>query len=62
MLAKKVIKLLSENYLENYKLEVKNITDEDEKLYYRLLLVTDFLSGMTDSYAKNLYQELCGIY
>ena len=31
-------------------------------LYLRLLLVTDFISGMTDSYAKNLYQELTGIY
>nr|WP_276537351.1 hypothetical protein [Flavonifractor plautii] len=25
-------------------------------------MVTDFISGMTDSYAKNLYQELTGIY
>ncbi|MCQ4787272.1 hypothetical protein NE670_18630 [Flavonifractor plautii] len=24
--------------------------------------MTDFISGMTDSYAKNLYQELTGIY
>ena len=32
-----------------------------EKLYLRLLLVTDFISGMTDSYAKRLYQELNGI-
>ena len=31
-------------------------------LYLRLLLVTDFISGMTDSYAKNLYQELTVIY
>lgn len=31
------------------------------KLYLRLLLVTDYISGMTDSYAKTLYQELRGI-
>lgn len=27
-------------------------------LYLRFLMITDFISGMTDSYAKNLYQEL----
>ncbi|MCM1263241.1 MAG: deoxyguanosinetriphosphate triphosphohydrolase [Butyrivibrio sp.] len=58
----KIIKLLSDNYLENYKLEVKDISDEKEKLYHRLLLVNDFISGMTDTYAKSLYQELNGIY
>lgn len=31
-----------------------------EQLYYKLLLVTDFISGMTDSYAQNLYLELNG--
>ena len=34
---------------------------EGEKLYLRLMLVTDFVSGMTDSYAKDLYQKLNGI-
>lgn len=58
----KIIKLLSDNYLENYKLEVEGVADEDEKLYHRLLLVNDFISGMTDTYAKSLYQELIGIY
>ncbi len=29
--------------------------------YGRLHLVTDFVSGMTDSYAVQVYQELCGI-
>ena len=32
------------------------------KLYLRLLKVVDFISGMTDSYAKKLYQQLNGIY
>lgn len=58
----KIIRLLSDNYIENYKLETKGLTDEREKLYYRLLLVNDFISGMTDTYAKRLYQELIGIY
>ena len=49
--------------------EIKNIGDEmhkkkkiySYKLYLRLLLVTDYLSGMTDSFMKTLYQELIGI-
>lgn len=32
------------------------------QLYFKFLLVTDFISGMTDSYAKSLYQELKGFY
>lgn len=32
-----------------------------ERLYRKFLMVTDFISGMTDSYAKNLYQELYGL-
>ena len=30
-------------------------------LYDRLLSITDFVSGMTDSYALNLYRDLNGI-
>ena len=29
-----------------------------EKLYLRLLLVTDYVSGMTDGYAVRLYEEM----
>jgi dGTPase len=32
-----------------------------EKLYLRLLMVTDFISGMTDSYARNLYRITNGL-
>lgn len=59
-LHKKIIMLISERYKEIYRDTIKNITSEEEKLYYRLLMVTDFISGMTDSYAQNLYQELSG--
>ena len=45
--------------------EKENIIKEKEifryKLYLRLLLVTDYISGMTDSFIKTLYQELTGI-
>lgn len=58
---KKLIHLVSDNYKNNYFRSSKGLS-ESEKLYYRLLLVNDYISGMTDSYAKSLYQELSGIY
>lgn len=56
----KWMSLISENYLEIYNIFSKD-KSEEEKLYLRLLLVTDSICGMTDSYAKRLYQELSGI-
>jgi len=52
--------LISEDYKRIYHHFSEGCTEE-EKLYLRLLLVTDYVCGMTDSYAKNLYQELIGI-
>ena len=52
--------LISEDYKRIYHHFSKGCP-EDEKLYLRLLLVTDYVCGMTDSFAKNLYQELKGI-
>lgn len=57
---KKLMALISDNYKSIYKI-YSNGKGEEEKLYLRLLLVTDFVCGMTDSYAKRLYQELSGI-
>ena len=57
---KKLIKLISEDYKRKY-LHFSKGRSEEENLYLRLLLVTDYVCGMTDSYAKNLYQELNGI-
>ena len=31
---------------------------EQDKLYLRILMITDYISGMMDNYAKRLYQEL----
>ena len=56
----KMMQLISENYLRIYYIHAKD-KSEEEKLYLRLLLVTDYVCGMTDSYAKSLYQELNGI-
>ena len=60
---KKVIALISENHINDYyKVKEKNhITDEKELLYRRILIATDFISGMTDGYAKTLYRKLAGI-
>lgn len=56
----KLMMLVSDNYKAIYKIYSKE-KDEVEKLYLRLLLVTDSVCGMTDSYAKSLYQELNGL-
>ena len=61
MMEKKLVALISENYRQTYHLYAKKAVSEEEKLYLRLLLVTDFVSGMTDTYAKDLYQKLNGI-
>ena len=57
---KKMMALVSDNYKAIYKIYSEG-KSEEEKLYLRLLLVTDSICGMTDSYAKRLYQELSGI-
>ena len=57
---KKLVSLISDNYKAIYKIFSRGKTEE-EKLYLRLLLVTDYICGMTDSYAKQLYQEFGGI-
>lgn len=60
MMEKKLMNLVSENYKQTYHTYSKGKSPA-EKLYLRLLLITDFVSGMTDSYAKDLYQKLNGI-
>ena len=52
--------LISENYKQAYHACAPG-RSEGERLYLRLMLVTDYICGMTDSYAKRLYQELGGI-
>ena len=61
MMDQKLVALISENYRQIYHLYSAKCSSQEEKLYLRLLLVTDFISGMTDSYAKDLYQKLNGI-
>lgn len=53
----KIFSLISKNY-------VVKACDEGEDfptdIYKRFMLVTDYISGMTDTFALNLYQELTG--
>lgn len=56
---RKYMSIFSDNYRQDY--DLAKTGDEVEDLYLRLLMVTDFISGMTDSYARTLYRELSGI-
>ncbi|MGL5676424.1 MAG: deoxyguanosinetriphosphate triphosphohydrolase, partial [Cellulosilyticaceae bacterium] len=48
---------------KNYRLVCENCIEEGHlsEAYCKLLLVTDFICGMTDSYAAELYQQLTAI-
>ncbi len=59
-LSDRMTRLMSENYLRIYR-KYSEGCDDVEKLYLRLLMVTDYVCGMTDSFAKRMYQELNGI-
>ena len=56
----RVLSFISDNYKKAYSYQAEG-KSEAEKLYLRLLLVTDYVCGMTDSYAKRLYQDMNGI-
>ncbi len=60
---KKVMTLISQNYINDYNCAIKadDLTDKDKLLYHRILIATDFISGMTDGYAKKLYKKMSGI-
>lgn len=49
----KLYSLISPNFIRVY-------NSEPEATYYKHLLLTDYISGMTDSYALKLYRELTG--
>lgn len=55
----KKIGIISESQKQAYHYFSQGKSDE-EKLYLRMLLATDFISGMTDSYAHQLYLDMTG--
>lgn len=56
----RIMRLVSENYIRAYRVSTEG-KSEAERLYLRLMLVTDYICGMTDGYARKLYRELSGI-
>lgn len=64
-LKKEMLKLIENEKLDGSKKERVQMEYKSKiynyRLYLRLLLVTDYISGMTDSYIKSTYQELMGI-
>ncbi len=56
----RIMRLVSENYIRAYRVSAEG-KSEAERLYLRLMLVTDYICGMTDGYARKLYRELSGI-
>lgn len=56
--------LLQNNHSKSnlrYILPVKYRPVEGDSLYSNLMRITDYISGMTDTYATELFQQLCGI-
>ena len=57
----RIVSFISDNYKRAYHCQAEGKT-EAEKLSLRVLLVTDYICGMTDSYAMRLYQEMRGMF
>jgi len=54
---RRTVDTVSNFYKSMYSSEAAGKNERD-KLYLRILMITDYISGMTDNYAKRLYQEL----
>jgi len=59
----KIFHLISPNFrhIQTLKDGVPQVEAHELSLYNRLQLITDFISGMTDSYAVNLHRQLLGV-
>lgn len=66
----KLFKMISPNFVyiamtegEQEDVQANSLAQQIDRIspYNRLLLATDFISGMTDSYAVNIYKDLMGI-
>ena len=56
---KKIKLLMPKEYQPEEEATPENLTDEDK--YERFLKILDYVSGMTDNYATNLYRKIKGI-
>lgn len=57
---KRIYSLISENYKKACEFYSKD-KPEAERLYLRLMLACDYISGMTDGFARSLYREIKGV-
>lgn len=57
---RRAIKILSDNIIQLVLRETGTTRFEDLTDYYKLRVIVDYLSSMTDRYALNLYRELSG--
>lgn len=55
----RIMSLVSDNYRHSYHFHAEG-KDDAWRLYLRILLITDYICGMTDSYAKDLFHKLNG--
>ncbi len=56
----RLMAIISDNYRSHY-LSHQDQMDDVERLYARIQMVTDFICGMTDSFAKSTYQKMNGL-
>lgn len=54
---RRTVDTVSNFYKSMYHEQSKGRSEAD-RLYLRMIMITDFISGMTDNYAKRLYREL----
>lgn len=59
---KKILTIISKNHISDYREAIlKDNNSDEEKVYRRILIAIDYISGMTDGYAKTMYRKLLGI-
>ena len=54
---KKLWGYIPKNALQRYEMETKGLKEE-EKIYYKIKIAIDYICGMTDGFAKKIYEEL----
>lgn len=64
-----LLSLISKDFISNFfddlddevvKIDNKNVQNKKIIFYYKMRLVVDFISGMTDNFAKDLYNSMTG--
>ena len=64
-----LLSLISKDFISNFfdelddegvQIDNKNVQNDTIIFYYKMRLVVDFISGMTDNFAKDLYNSMIG--